>query len=147
MPPVSQAQRKAMHAAASGNSTIGIPKSVGKDFSDADKGGKLPMKAKKKYDRSSHYPGNPGFPSSSEAGGSPPKAAYAAHESREKEIMGAGYEAHEKAEAASYRGGTPHSFAPTPSNASGFGHTDSQRCGALRKSGVAGAHQIGCRKK
>jgi hypothetical protein len=41
-PPVSEAQRGAMHAAAAGKSTIGIPKSVGKEFADADKGGKLP---------------------------------------------------------------------------------------------------------
>jgi hypothetical protein len=41
-PPVSQAQRAAMHAAAQGHSTIGIPKSVGKEFSNADPGGKLP---------------------------------------------------------------------------------------------------------
>src|SRR5580765_5456975 len=31
--------------------------------------------SKKNYDRSSHYKGNPGFPSSPEAGGSPPTAA------------------------------------------------------------------------
>lgn len=31
-PMVSQAQRKAMYAAASGHSTLGIPASVGKDF-------------------------------------------------------------------------------------------------------------------
>lgn len=43
-PPVSEAQRAAMGAAASGNSTLGIPKSVGKEFIDADKGGKLPVK-------------------------------------------------------------------------------------------------------
>lgn len=43
-PPVSQAQREAMGAAASGHSTLGIPKSVGKEFIDADKGGKLPVK-------------------------------------------------------------------------------------------------------
>lgn len=42
MPPRSQAQRKAMFAAAAGKSTLGIPKSVGKEFSQADKGGKLP---------------------------------------------------------------------------------------------------------
>ncbi len=50
MPPVSQAQRSAMRAAASGKSTLGIPKSVGADFSAADPGGKLPRrnKAKKK---------------------------------------------------------------------------------------------------
>lgn len=43
-PPVSEAQRRAMFAAASGHSTIGIPKSVGKEFSEADPGGKLPEK-------------------------------------------------------------------------------------------------------
>jgi hypothetical protein len=36
MPSVSRAQQKAMHAAAEGRSTIGIPKSVGEDFSAAD---------------------------------------------------------------------------------------------------------------
>lgn len=47
-PPVSEAQRKAMHAAANGHSTLGIPKSVGEDFSAADPGGKLPEKKKTK---------------------------------------------------------------------------------------------------
>lgn len=55
MPPVSEAQRKAMHAAASGNSTVGIPKAVGKEFADSDKGGKLPEHKKSRrevlYDR------------------------------------------------------------------------------------------------
>lgn len=46
-PPVSEAQRRAMHAAARGESALGIPKSVGKDFAESDKGGKLPEKAKK----------------------------------------------------------------------------------------------------
>jgi len=41
----SEQQRKAMHAAASGKSTIGIPKKVAEEFVDADKGGKLPKKA------------------------------------------------------------------------------------------------------
>lgn len=45
MPPVSQAQRAAMRAAAAGHSTLGIPKSVGQDFSAADPGGKLPAHA------------------------------------------------------------------------------------------------------
>ena len=49
MPPVSERQRKAMHAAAEGKSTIGIPKSVGKEFADSDPGGKLPEK-KSPYD-------------------------------------------------------------------------------------------------
>ena len=46
-PPVSEAQRRAMFAAASGKSTLGIPKSVGKEFADADEGGKLPDKKDK----------------------------------------------------------------------------------------------------
>jgi uncharacterized protein len=46
MPPVSEAQRRAMRAAAAGKSTLGIPKKVGKEFSTADKGGKLPQKKK-----------------------------------------------------------------------------------------------------
>jgi hypothetical protein len=41
-PPVSEAQRKAMFAAKAGNSTLGIPQSVGKEFANADPGGKLP---------------------------------------------------------------------------------------------------------
>lgn len=48
MPPRSEAQRRAMRAAASGKSTIGIPNKVGKEFSAADKGGKLPKKVKSK---------------------------------------------------------------------------------------------------
>lgn len=45
-PPVSEAQRRAMWAAASGHSTLGIPSKVGKEFSGADPGGKLPAKAR-----------------------------------------------------------------------------------------------------
>jgi hypothetical protein len=48
MPPVSERQRRAMHAAAHGKSTLGIPKKVGKDFSKADKPGKLPKSAKRR---------------------------------------------------------------------------------------------------
>src|SRR5215470_17651611 len=47
MPSVSEKQRRAMFAAAAGKSNIGIPQSVGKEFTAADKGGKLPMRAKK----------------------------------------------------------------------------------------------------
>jgi hypothetical protein len=36
-----------MGAAMSGHSTLGIPKSVGKDYIQADKGGKLPKRVKK----------------------------------------------------------------------------------------------------
>lgn len=47
MPPVSQAQRRAMYAAAAGKSKIGIPAKVGAEFEAADKGGKLPARARK----------------------------------------------------------------------------------------------------
>ena len=52
MPPVSEAQRRAMRAAASGKSTLGIPKSVGRDYSKADKGGKLPKHRKSQEGKS-----------------------------------------------------------------------------------------------
>lgn len=38
MPVVSQAQNAAMHAAAEGKSTLGIPKSVGQEFTTATRG-------------------------------------------------------------------------------------------------------------
>lgn len=43
-PPESEAQRRAMWAAKSGHSTLGIPKSVGAEFAKSDPGGKLPEK-------------------------------------------------------------------------------------------------------
>lgn len=46
MPPVSEKQRAAMASAASGNSTLGIPKKVGVEYMAADKGGKLPKRKK-----------------------------------------------------------------------------------------------------
>jgi hypothetical protein len=46
MPPKSEAQRRAMGAAMFGKSTLGIPKKVSKEFIAADKGGKLPARAK-----------------------------------------------------------------------------------------------------
>lgn len=52
MPPKSEAQRRAMRAAAEGKSILGIPKSVGKEFSKSDKGGKLPKKVKGKRGKS-----------------------------------------------------------------------------------------------
>jgi hypothetical protein len=48
MPNVSEAQRRAMAAAASGKSTLGIPKSVAREFMAADKGGKLPERKRKR---------------------------------------------------------------------------------------------------
>lgn len=45
-PPVSEAQRRAMWAAASGHGTSGIPASVGREFASADPGGKLPATAR-----------------------------------------------------------------------------------------------------
>lgn len=47
MPPVSEAQRRAMAAAAHDHSTLGIPKKVGKEFIEADRGGRLPKRAPK----------------------------------------------------------------------------------------------------
>jgi hypothetical protein len=47
MPMRSQAQRSAMHAAAAGKSTLGIPQSVGQEFAESDVGGKLPARAPK----------------------------------------------------------------------------------------------------
>ena len=52
MPPRSKAQAKAMFAAASGNSTIGIPKKVGAEFTgDLQPGSvkKLPQKVKRPH--------------------------------------------------------------------------------------------------
>jgi hypothetical protein len=54
MPSSSRAENAAMHSAAEGNSTLGIPKSVGKDFVKADHGrkvGKLPKHVKRKAKR------------------------------------------------------------------------------------------------
>lgn len=66
-PPVSQAQRAAMGAAASGHSTLGIPKKVGKEFIDADKGGKLPVHK----NTMQGYPGGPGPVAGPQTGGGP----------------------------------------------------------------------------
>lgn len=51
MPVVSKAQNAAMHAAAEGKSTLGIPASVGKDFVNASHGmsvKSLPQRVKSK---------------------------------------------------------------------------------------------------
>lgn len=49
MPMVSEAQRRAMYAAAAGHSTLGIPKTVGKDFVAAGPASKnLPARKKSK---------------------------------------------------------------------------------------------------
>lgn len=45
-PPVSEAQRRAMWAASEGRGNLDIPRSVGKEFAEADPGGKLPEHAK-----------------------------------------------------------------------------------------------------
>jgi hypothetical protein len=47
MPPRSEKQRRAMHAAAKGQSTIGIPKSVGREFVGPPKGGVSPKQSPK----------------------------------------------------------------------------------------------------
>lgn len=49
MPPVSQAQRRLMFAAAhKKGGADGVPQSVGKEFAQADPGGKLPEKKTKR---------------------------------------------------------------------------------------------------
>lgn len=124
--------------------------------------------AKKGVDRSSHNKGNPGFPSS--ASSSPPKEhvmkskkTEAAHEAREKQVMGAGYKEHEKG-----FGNKGHESPQSMAN-SVFNHKQLKGCflaehhqavdvsrtphrfrgtqgtGLLRHSGVAGAHRIGKR--
>lgn len=45
-PPVSEAQRRAMWAAASGRGNLGIPPSAGREFAGADPGGELPVRAR-----------------------------------------------------------------------------------------------------
>ncbi len=60
MPPVSEAQRRAMFAAKAGKSNIGIPQKVGAEFVKADKGGKLPMR--KKYAKGGYVYDNPDRP-------------------------------------------------------------------------------------
>ena len=100
--------------------------------------------SKKNYDRSAHHEGNPGFPSSSEAGGSPPPKSFQAHEQRERDLLGAGYNLHEKAEQASYLHGGGKLLMSPPSNAQAFSGT--HRSGPLRLSGHKGAHQIGKRR-
>ena len=49
MPPVSEAQRRFMEAAAHTKGGVdGVSQTVGKEFAGADQGGKLPEKKKKK---------------------------------------------------------------------------------------------------
>ncbi len=48
MPPKTERQRRAMHAAASGKGNIGIPRKVAREFVKKDKGGKLPARSRKK---------------------------------------------------------------------------------------------------
>ena len=49
MPPVSEAQRRLMHAAANKKGGFaGVPQKVDKEFAKADKPGKLPKRAKGK---------------------------------------------------------------------------------------------------
>lgn len=51
MPPVSEAERRAMFAAKEGRSTLGIPQSVGAEFVAADPGGKLPAQVPSTHEK------------------------------------------------------------------------------------------------
>lgn len=55
MPSVSEAQRRAMAAAAAGHSTLGIPRSVGAEYMAADQGGKLPKRKSLKELAEDHH--------------------------------------------------------------------------------------------
>ena len=128
--------------------------------------------SKKNYDRGSHNEGNPGFPST--VSHSPPhhkesavknKETEKAHEAREKQVMGAGYEEHERGEA-----GRGHDTPQSMTHPKGFDHKQLKGCflaehhkavdvsrtpdrfrgtqssgPVLRVSGHKGAHQIGKR--
>lgn len=87
--------------------------------------------SKEGYDRSSHHKGNPGFAE----GRHEPNQSYA-----QEQYEHWGNQAGPKPSGSS----TPHSF-PTATNACGFGHSASQKCGPLRNSGHSGAHRIGKR--
>jgi hypothetical protein len=50
----SKAQNRAMHAAASGKSNLGIPKKVGKEFVSAQHGKKVPPVEKVQKNQKSH---------------------------------------------------------------------------------------------
>lgn len=55
MPPLSEAQRRLMWAAASKKGGVGgVPQSVGKEFAAADPGGKLPARKTKRGKLYSH---------------------------------------------------------------------------------------------
>ena len=69
MPPVSEAQRKWAWANKDKDTKEG---KAAAEYAAADPGGKLPKKAKGQVDRSAHFKGNPGFPSSPEAASPPP---------------------------------------------------------------------------
>ncbi len=75
-----------------------------------------------------------------------PRATYKKHEAREKEVMGAGYEAHERAERAGKAPNGDGGFSmPKAKSADGWRSAGHKRDGALRNSGHAGAHRIGKR--
>ena len=55
MPPRSEAQRRLMEAAAHTKGGVGgVSQAVGKEFAEADQGGKLPEKVKKKANLHDH---------------------------------------------------------------------------------------------
>lgn len=77
MPFASKQQAKAMFSAASGKSTLGIPKSVGTDFVNASHGMKVGKLPKFKKPRGFKAPGTPGaqpFGSLAPGGGMDPGA-------------------------------------------------------------------------
>jgi len=55
MPPVSEKQRRFMRYAAANPKESGVPKSVSKEFNDADPGGKLPASKSDQQRMSGRY--------------------------------------------------------------------------------------------
>ena len=150
MPSYSEKQAKTMSAIAHGWKPTGeaadIPVSVAKDFHAADKSKKYGKKAPKigggeskpNYDRSSHQKGNPGFGAVPE--GHKPDQTYA-----QEQAEHAGPAAACNPSPAPNKG---HQLAASRvAGAHGFGHTEAQCCGPLRKSGHSGAHQVGKKRK
>lgn len=104
-------------------------------------------KKKGAVDRSAHYPGNPGFPSSRHAGTSPPKdysnePVAPKNKIADKPLVQNASLGNEVSKIVPH----PHQFGKPPiGGAHGFGHSGAQRQGHVRLSGAPSAHRIGKR--
>jgi hypothetical protein len=89
MPPVSQAQRAAMHMAAEGKGNLGIPKSVAEEFIASDKPGKLPFHVKRDGGLAGFAAG--GLQGGGLAGYPPPAPFFERAEAREINLPNGGF--------------------------------------------------------